>query len=85
MTQKCRLTARAQIGGEIREPGHVFELPDRQIGPHRSKMTSHETIDITNDSRRVLPDYEDEPLYEVWDGENWVKPGKAESDRDRTR
>lgn len=79
MTQKCRLTERAQIAGEIREPYFVFELPDGVLGPHRSKMTTHETIDITNDSRRVLPDYEDEPLYEIWNGKEWVKPGDRAS------
>lgn len=74
MTQKCRLTERAQMAGEVRERGYVFELPDGGLGPHRSKITSHETLDVANDSRRVLPDYEDEPLYEVWDGKNWVRP-----------
>ena len=84
MTQRCRLLVRAQIGGSLREPGQEFTLPDGVLGPHRSIMTSHERIDINNDARRLLPDYENEPLYEVWDGDKWVKPAKAESDRDGT-
>jgi len=33
MTQTCRLRARAQMHGEIREPGYVFHLDDHEIGP----------------------------------------------------
>lgn len=74
MPQRCRLLMRAQIAGMLLEPGQEFTLPDGELGPHRSVITSHERIDINNDARRLLPDYEDEPLYEVWDGKKWAKP-----------
>lgn len=83
MTQRCRLLARAQIAGSLREPFEEFTLPDGVRGPHRTIMRTHEKIDLDNDAKRVLPDHEDEPLYEVWDGKGWVRP-KAEAESDRT-
>jgi hypothetical protein len=74
MTQRCRLTARAQMSGAICEAGHEFVLADGELGPHQTVMDSHERLDIRNDNSRILPQYVDVPLYEVWDGAAWAKP-----------
>src|SRR5882672_8762137 len=63
MTQRCRLLARAQIGAALLEPGTEFSLKDGEIGPCKTTMYAHETIDLAHDSRRVPPEYVDEPLY----------------------
>jgi len=64
--------------GEVKEPGYVFDLEDGELGPHQTKMLTHETLDVVNDARRILPQYADEPLYDVWDGRAWVKPAAPE-------
>jgi hypothetical protein len=76
MTQRCRLLVRAQMNGGICEPGHLFDLADGELGPHKTVIHAHERLDIANDAQRLLPDYVDEPLYEVWDdtANLWVKP-----------
>jgi len=68
-TRKYRLTHRAQMHGEVREPGYVFELsydvpgqPD-ELGPHKSIITGHERIDVNDDSTRKQPVAVDVPLY----------------------
>jgi len=74
MTQRCRLLARAQIGAALLEPGTEFSLKDGEIGPCKTTMYAHETIDLAHDSRRVPPEYVDEPRYEVFVGGKWQKP-----------
>lgn len=74
MTQRCRLKVRAQMNGALCEPGHEFHLADGELGPHRTVIAQHERIDLANDARRILPEHVDEPLYEIWDGTQWVKP-----------
>jgi hypothetical protein len=74
MTQRCRLLVRAHMNDALCEPGHEFELPDGVLGPHRSIVQHHERIDIRNDAARILPNHENEPLYEIWNGEAWIKP-----------
>lgn len=74
MTQRCRLLVPAYLGDTLCEAGTEFLLADGRLGPHQTVMDRHEKLDIVNDNRRILPDYVDEPLYEVWDGAAWVKP-----------
>jgi hypothetical protein len=74
MTQRCRLTARAFIRDALCEPGDEFMLAEGEKGPHQTIVDRHERLDIGNDNSRLLPQYVDEPLYEVWDGGVWVKP-----------
>jgi hypothetical protein len=40
MTKRYRLLARAQVDGEVREPGYVFTLKDGERGPHRTVVAS---------------------------------------------
>jgi len=74
MTQRCRLLVRAHMGDAICEPGHEFALPDGEIGPHRTITHGPDLLDLKNDAARIIPQHEDEPLYEVWDGQRWAKP-----------
>jgi len=74
MTQRCRLLARAQISGEVRDPGFEFELADGEVGPSRTIVAAHETIDVLNDSKRIHPPLVDEPLYQVFINGEWVAP-----------
>jgi hypothetical protein len=39
--RRCRLTARAQIDGEVRETGYVFTLTYGERGPHRTVVASN--------------------------------------------
>jgi hypothetical protein len=42
MSQKqYRLLARAQIDGEVREPGYVFTLADGELGPHKTMVSTN--------------------------------------------
>ena len=77
MTQRCRLLARAQMSGEVREPGWEFELQDGEIGPHRNVVEQLETIDVKHDSAHVHAKYADEPLYEVFVDGQWKRPWGA--------
>ena len=61
--RKYRLTHRAQMHGEVREPGYVFDLEDGVLGPHKSVITGHERIDVNDDSTRKQPVAVDIPLY----------------------
>lgn len=74
MTQHCRLLARAQMHGEIREPGYQFHLAAGELGPHRTVVSSHETIDLTHDNVRIPPECRDEPLYQVLIDGVWQAP-----------
>lgn len=61
--KKYRLLAKAQIDGEIREPGYVFTLPDGVLGPHKTVIVKHDLHDAI-EGVRILGKYEDTPLYE---------------------
>lgn len=62
---RVRLTAPAQVDGALREPGYEFDLPDGVKGPHTTRRLSHDTIDVADDSNRILGKLEDMPLYEI--------------------
>ena len=79
MTQRYRLLARAQVDGEVREPGYVFTLADGVRGPHRTVVASNAggmawrqakeltPADAGWPAGWILPDepmMRDEPLYE---------------------
>jgi hypothetical protein len=55
MTKQYRLLARAQIDGEVREPGYVFTLAEGESGPQKTVVWS-----------TPYPSTQgyDEPLYE---------------------
>lgn len=36
----CRLLARAQMHGEVREPGYVFTLAEGERGPHKTVVAT---------------------------------------------
>lgn len=71
MTKRYRLTARAQMDGELRDPGYVFTLPDGVKGPHRT--VSAQRGENIADHLGGFPKLVDEPLYrELSDDENAV-------------
>lgn len=39
--KRYRLLARAQIDGEVREPGYVFTLADGELGPHKTMVATN--------------------------------------------
>jgi hypothetical protein len=41
MTRLYRLLARAQMHGEVRQPGYVFTLADGERGPHKTVVASN--------------------------------------------
>jgi hypothetical protein len=41
MTQLYRLLARAQMHGEVREPGYVFTLAPGERGPHKTMVATN--------------------------------------------
>lgn len=63
--KRCRLTAPAQMDGALREPGYEFTLEGDALGPHTTRRVSHDTIDVLQDSNRILGKLVNEPLYEV--------------------
>ncbi|MET4341943.1 hypothetical protein [Bradyrhizobium sp. RT9a] len=66
---RYRLTARAQMHGELREPGYVFTLAAGEVGPHRtvSQRPGVNIADHIGEDSAVV----DEPLYrELSDEEN---------------
>lgn len=77
MTQRCRLLVRAQIDGTLFERGSEFTLEDGELGPHRARVMSHETIDLAHDNVRIPGETLDEPLYEVWSDGKWTRPDTA--------
>jgi hypothetical protein len=56
MTKLYRLLSRAQLDGEVRQPGYVFTLAEGERGPHRTVVWSMPD--------RCTPRTHDEPLYE---------------------
>lgn len=66
---RYRLTARAQMDGELREPGYVFTLAEGEVGPHRT-VSAHAGANIA-DHLGVTSSVVDERLYrELSDEEN---------------
>ena len=61
---KFRLLAQAFMHGALREAGHIFELAEGELGPHRSEIVHHERVDVGKDSNRHPPVARDVPLYE---------------------
>ncbi|MBU6463235.1 MAG: hypothetical protein KGL35_21920 [Bradyrhizobium sp.] len=63
-TKLYRLTAKAQMHGEVRQPGYIFTLPDGEPGPHKTAHASQ----VDGDWRRGWQEFpdgaRDEPLYE---------------------
>ncbi|WP_439392331.1 hypothetical protein ACRQ5Q_22305 [Bradyrhizobium sp. PMVTL-01] len=61
MTKRYRLIARAQMHGEVREPGYVFTLEEGEQGPHRT-VSARPDVNIADHlgQREKLVD---EPLY----------------------
>jgi hypothetical protein len=74
---RYRLTARAQMHGEVREPGYVFTLADGEKGPHRT-VSARPGVNIADhigaDSAMV-----DEPLYEELSEEHDQAVAEAEA------
>jgi hypothetical protein len=75
MTQKrYRLLARAQLDGEVRQPGYVFTLAQGERGPHRTVVASNAggmawRASTLPDGGWAMPDEfmpatRDEPLFE---------------------
>lgn len=60
--KRYRLTARAQMHGEVREPGYVFTLSDGEKGPHRT-VSARPGVNIA-DHLGAESAVVDEPLYE---------------------
>lgn len=65
MPKRCRLTARAEIDGAIRDPGYVFVLPDGERGPHRAVRAVHPAIHASHVAGHDHDPSEgaDEPLF----------------------
>ena len=62
--QRCRLLQRAQMHGEVREPGYVFTLQPGEIGPHKTVCAANhgaQIVDYINQAGGL----KDVPLYEV--------------------
>jgi hypothetical protein len=64
---RFRLLARAQMHGDVKEPGYVFTLLDGELGPHKSIVHTHDTVDVGADSKRISGRVEDVPLYEPYE------------------
>jgi hypothetical protein len=62
MPKRYRLLAKAQMHGEVREPGYVFTLGDGEIGPHRTVVASSHGAQIV-DHISMDQKLEDHPLY----------------------
>jgi hypothetical protein len=74
--KRYRLTARAEMHGEVREPGYIFTLADGEIGPHRAVNASSHGAQIAD---HLGPGQEliDEPLYEEVVDDPHPKPEDA--------
>ena len=62
MPKHYRLTTRAQMHGEIREPGYVFTLAEGEIGPHRTVSAGAPEAQIA-DHIGGAGELRDVPLY----------------------
>ncbi len=76
-TKRYRLTARAQMDGELRDPGYVFTLPEGVKGPHRavSAQPGANIADRINGDAPVV----DEPLYRELSAEEDAAIDEAEA------
>lgn len=63
MTKRYRLKTRAQLHGEVRDPGYIFTLGEGEIGPHRTVVASQHGAQIV-DHIAGTQELVDEPLYE---------------------
>jgi hypothetical protein len=56
MTQKrYRLLARAQLDGEVRQPGYVFTLAEGERGPHKTAVASNAAGMAWRQSKELTP------------------------------
>jgi hypothetical protein len=55
MTKLYRLLARAQMHGEVREPGYVFTLAEGERGPHRTVVASNAGGMAWRQSKELTP------------------------------
>lgn len=62
--KRYRLLGRAEMNGAVREPGYEFSLPEGQLGPHRTVVSSNHGAQIADDLKTTLVDH---PLYEEID------------------
>lgn len=60
--KRYALTARAQINGNLQEPGFVFTLKDGELGPHRTVVSSDHGANVAGQSGGLV----DVPLYEKY-------------------
>lgn len=67
MTKQYRLLARAQMHGEVREPGYVFTLAEGERGPHRTVVASNDGGMAWRHSKEITPDDPEWPA-------GWVMP-----------
>ena len=63
MTKRYRLLTRAQLHGEVRDPGFIFTLDEGELGPHRTVVASNHGSQIT-DHMNSTEELLDQPLYE---------------------
>jgi hypothetical protein len=64
MTKRYRLLARAQLDGEVREPGYVFTLAEGERGPFKTVVASNDGAAASEALDDSTPRMRDEPLYE---------------------
>jgi hypothetical protein len=62
--KRYRLLARAQMDGEVREPGYVFTLAEGERGPHKTMVASNDRGMALTTPDEYTPMMRDEPLYE---------------------
>jgi hypothetical protein len=62
--KRYRLTARAQIHGEVRGPGYEFDLADGELGPHRTLKASDHGAQLVGYPNYIPERLVDKPLYE---------------------
>jgi hypothetical protein len=64
MTKRYRLLARAEMHGEIRDPGYEFSLEEGLRGPHRTIVADNRGAMIADHDHPDRPQrLVDEPLY----------------------
>ena len=69
MAKRFRLLARAQMHGEVREPGYVFTLEDGEIGPAKTTVASNFGAAEMLGPEDVSPQPRDVLLYEELSGD----------------
>jgi hypothetical protein len=53
--KRYRLLARAQLDGEVRQPGYVFTLADGERGPHKAVVASNAAGMAWRQSKELTP------------------------------